>query len=103
MNALASPPTQPLSETLGTQLPKLNVDRVNVAHRIVLISIIIGLLWKVRYFIFADAVYESITIEDSFFPAWLRSHLTLRGAYLGLLTAAGVSAFSSHRQSRMIA
>ena len=37
--------------------------RVNHAHRLVQIGILISLLWKISFFIYADRVYETISIQ----------------------------------------
>ena len=49
---------------------------------LVLTGMLLGLLWKLRFFLFADSTYFAIPIHHDFFPAWLRSAMTLRLAYV---------------------
>ena len=71
--------------------------RVNHAHRLVQIGILISLLWKISFFIYANRVYETISIRDSFFPDLLRSSITLRTCFLGTIFCTVVNVFSTNR------
>jgi hypothetical protein len=51
----------------------------------VLAGILIGLVWKFRFFSTADQVYAAIPLHDGFFPDWLQISGTLRIAYLTTL------------------
>lgn len=76
------------------------IDRVLVAHRMVQTGILVTLLWKWKFFVFANGVYETIPLEDPFFPAWLRSALTLRVAFLATVATVALNMLATDRTVR---
>lgn len=64
-------------------------DRVRViaAYRLVQAGILTTLLWKISFFSYANAIYNTIELNDSFFPDLLRSPLFLRLSFLGTAAA----------------
>lgn len=60
--------------------------------QLLMLGMLVGLLWKISFFLVADAVYLRIPIRDSFFPMWLQSAIVLRTAFL---TAVGAYAFTA--------
>lgn len=61
--------------------------------RVLLVGMLLGLLWKIEFFQVADSVYHTFTIEHSFFPAWLRSAIVLRFAFVASVLTYGLSLF----------
>ncbi|MGB1926902.1 MAG: hypothetical protein ACPHL6_10235, partial [Rubripirellula sp.] len=81
-------------------------QRVLMAHRIVQAGILISLLWKWEFFIYANNVYHSIKVVDVFFPAALRSAFVLKVTFLGTVGAGSLSllatSFSIRRAGNLI-
>ncbi len=73
------------------------VDRVLVAHRMVQAGILVTLIWKWKFFVFANGVYETIPLDDPFFPGWLRSALTLRVAFLATVASVALNMLATDR------
>lgn len=55
--------------------------------RCVATGVLVGLIWKWDFFRFADQVYQTIPIQDAFFPVWFRNALVLRWAYLATVAS----------------
>jgi hypothetical protein len=96
--------SQPTAEVPSSQAtdwqPPGSIDRVVVAHRVVQLGILLTLLWKVRFFVWADGVYSQIPLYDPFFPSFFRSLATLRIAFLGTVFAVGLSLVTGSRYVR---
>ncbi len=84
--------TSSVSATLPTPI---------VLNRIVIASILVSLLWKIRYFLLAFAVYFEYPLHDEFFPAWLSSSGVSLAAYTLSVAACLVSLFSVDRRYLM--
>ena len=69
-------------------------NRVLIAYRLVQAGILTSLLWKWRFFFYANQVYESIEIIDDFFPWALRNASVLRTAFLGTVAATSLNLFA---------
>jgi hypothetical protein len=82
------------------QTGSVAVDRAVIAHRIVQIGILATLLWKWTFFRFANGVYESIPLDDPFFPALLRSPLILRIAFLATVATVVLNIFTTNPNLR---
>ena len=79
------------------------MSNAQMAYRLVLLGIFVGLVWNWNFFVTCDRTYTEIPIMDSFFPAWLREQLVLRWAYLGSLGAILVAGFVPYTRVRQIA
>lgn len=80
--------------------PLVHVDRTVVAHRLVQAGLIVTLMWKWSFFAFASQVYESIPLNDPFFPDWLRSILVLRVALLATIATVALSLVTANPSVR---
>lgn len=69
-----------------------------ILNRIVIASILVSLLWKIRYFLLAFAVYFEYPLHDEFFPAWLSSGGVSLAAYSFSVAACLVSLFAVDRR-----
>ena len=86
------------SATASTdQIGLAEVDRAAVAHRMVQAGILVTLIWKWKFFVFANGVYETIPLDDPFFPAWLRSAFVLRVAFLVTVATAALNTRTTDR------
>ncbi len=86
------------SATASTdQIGLAEVDRAAVAHRMVQAGILVTLIWKWKFFVFANGVYETIPLDDPFFPAWLRSAFVLRVAFLVTVATAALNTLTTDR------
>ncbi len=56
-------------------------QRLVNAQRLVQLCIVLGLLWKIKFFLWSDQVYLDYALSDPFFPDWLESQWTLRIAF----------------------
>lgn len=65
--------------------------------RVVAVAILISLVWKWRNFVLAVSVYQSLPLQDHFFPTLLQSTWLLVAAYLGTLISV-LSLILSRRQ-----
>jgi hypothetical protein len=65
--------------------------------KIVLAAILVGLLWKVKGFVYLDRVNFSLPLEDDFFPQFFRSQFTARYAYLIACFAAAIGVLCVRR------
>ena len=61
------------------------------AQRIVQLCVVMGLLWKIQFFIWTDKVYLDYRLRDPFFPDWLESQWTLRVAF-AIAVLSGIAA-----------
>jgi hypothetical protein len=77
-----------------------DVRRVLVAHRLVQAGILVTLLWKWSFFLFASQVYQSIPLDDPFFPNWLRSIFVLRVAFLAAAGSVALSLVTGNQSVR---
>ncbi len=77
--------------------------RVVWAHRLVQVGLFMALMWKYRFFMFADQVYTNIPLSDPFFPDWLESQWTLRVAFLATVGSIFLSFFVGSRLRRACA
>lgn len=59
------------------------------ALRIVAVALLISLLWKFRAFGLAIEIYQSLPMQDSFFPSFLQSTNVMIAAYFVSLIAVG--------------
>ena len=71
--------------------------QLTLAHSLVQMGILISLLWKISFFIYANEVYETKSIRDLFFPDLLQSSITLRACFLGTIFCTVINAFSTNR------
>ncbi len=81
MNELAAPP----------------INKSIVAHRVVQLGLLLTLVWKWSFFIWASGVYARIPLDDPFFPDWLRSVWTVRVVYLGSVAAISLNLITGSR------
>ena len=75
-------PSQAHADSISAQ-SEINRQRVLTCYKLVQVGILISLVWKWSFFLYADAVYNSIEVVDDFFPSIMRSPATLRVALLG--------------------
>ena len=71
-------------DMLATEQDK---NRLITAYRVVQAGILATLVWKISFFSYANAIYNTIEISDSFFPDLLRSPSILRVSFLGATAA----------------
>lgn len=83
--AVATEGRQVITPATIAPLDWAQINRAVLAHRIVQIGILITLVWKWSFFVFANSVYSAIALDDPFFPQWLRSPFVLRLAFLATL------------------
>jgi hypothetical protein len=62
--------------------PSFVSNKAVLAHRIVQFSLLVALMWKWEFFLWADQIYQLIPLSDPFFPDCLRSFWTLRLAFV---------------------
>ncbi len=60
----------------------ITINRAVLAHRIVQLGLLVGLVWKWSYFVASAKVYLSIPLLDEFFPTVLRSAPLLIATFL---------------------
>jgi hypothetical protein len=65
--------------------------------RVVSVSILVALLWKLPFFVFAFRVYADLPLRDGFFPGWLQLLPVSAGAFLIAVTAVGATLFCRSR------
>ena len=66
-------------------------------HAIVQLGMLLAIVWKWEFFVWADKVYHAYTLNDSFFAAWLRSADVIRIAFLVACCAIAFNIFSWNR------
>lgn len=64
----------------------------------VVVSILVALLWKLPFFVFAGRVYADLPLREEFFPRWLQLLPVSAGAFLIAVAALGVSLFCGSRK-----
>lgn len=70
--------------------------------QLLMFGMLVGLLWKISFFVVADAIYVQIPIEHSFFPSGLRSAIVLRTAFLGAVSLYAYAAITLSNRNRSI-
>ncbi|TWU59409.1 hypothetical protein Poly51_21970 [Rubripirellula tenax] len=75
----------------------IRIDRVVVAHRIVQLGMLLGMIWKWTYFVAAADVYADIPINDDFFPGLLRAASVVVVAYLAAAATIGLNLITASR------
>jgi hypothetical protein len=93
--ALAREGRQVISPATIAPLDWSQINRAVLAHRIVQIGMLITLVWKWSFFVFANSVYNTIALQDPFFPAWLRSAFVLRLVFLGAVATIVMNVLTS--------
>ncbi|MCG8652199.1 MAG: hypothetical protein MI861_20335 [Pirellulales bacterium] len=86
----------PIHSTRGTA-PAMAINRAVLAHRAVQTGILLGLVWKLKFFSLAIQAYDTIPIFDDFFPRFLQSALVVRLAYLGTIVTVGANLLTGSR------
>ncbi len=71
------------------------------AQRIVQLCVVMGLLWKIQFFIWSDQVYLDFRLSDPFFPDWLESQWTLRVAFATAVLI-GIAAVFAHGRNNLV-
>lgn len=66
--------------------------------RVVVVSILVALFWKLPFFLFAYRVDSRLPLREDFFPAWLQSLPVSAGAYLVAVGALGSVLFCRNRK-----
>ena len=61
------------------------------------LCVIVGLLWKIQFFIWSDKVYLDYQLSDPFFPDWLEAQWTLRVAYATAVLSGAAAVFARGR------
>jgi len=75
------------TKPLGSDVNRADA-RILLAHRLVQAGILISILWKLKFFLHATAVYRSIELIDPFFPSFWRSNSVLHISFVGVVAAA---------------
>lgn len=63
------------------------------------LCVLLALLWKIQFFVRADAIYHRFLLSDPFFPDWLESPGMLRVAYLTAVFCAVVTVLFTGRNA----
>lgn len=77
------------------------INRAFVAHRVVQLGIFLTLVWKWTFFVAASKFYAAIPLQDSFFPAWLQSVVTVRIAFLAAIASVVINLVARKQRLRL--
>lgn len=72
-------------------------DQLSIG-RVVLAALLVSLLWKLPFFLFAARVYLAHPLHDPFFPAWLQAWPVSAGCYLAATGGSLAALFLRGRQ-----
>jgi len=75
--------------------------RLMICLRMVVAGMLVGLLWKISYFLVADQLHFRVPIRDAYFPAWLQNAGVLRAAFIGAVVSLMVSAVTASARWRI--
>ena len=76
--------------------------RLVLCLRLVVAGMLIGLLWKISFFLVADQLHFRIPIRDAFFPKWLQNAQVLRAAFLTSVIFLGTTLATASAKRRKI-
>ncbi|QDT02574.1 hypothetical protein K227x_09520 [Rubripirellula lacrimiformis] len=82
--------------------PPLTFDRVVLAHRVVQLGMLAGLLWKISYFVAAMEVYRRIPLRDDFFPDAMQSTNVLIAAFMATCAAIVLNIVTASRPLQLV-
>lgn len=71
--------------------------RLTSVLRLVQLTVVVGLLWKIQFFVWTDKVYQDFPLSDPFFPDWLEWQWTLRAAFFAAVATAAGAVFARGR------
>lgn len=69
-----------------------------VAHRLVQLTMLVGLMWKWRYFVPSAYVYADIPLDDPFFPSVFRSTPAVILAFLTTVVSIAINLLTGDRR-----